>query len=100
MASIQDRRAAVEGEVFSYDKRFQTIPACRGEHTIAPKGDGGERGQWVCISCGVPLENPIDKDSHCATPKPKKSLLKATLGEPARHVLAWRSFTTGRVEVP
>lgn len=97
--TVQDRRAAVEGERFTYEKRFQNIPACRGEQTVAAKGDGN-RGQWVCISCGVPLSNPLEKDTHCHGPKAKKSLLKNVLGEPALHVLAWRSFTTGQIEVP
>lgn len=98
--AIPDRRSALPGEKFTYAERFlQIYPWARGEITVADKGDGNS-GQWVCISCGTPLENQIDKDNHCRGKAPKKTCLKNALGVPARHVLAWRSFVSGEIEMP
>lgn len=97
--SILDRRGALAGETFVYAAKFQNIPACRGELEVFPKSEG-TKGQWVCISCGVPCENQIDKDNHCHLNPPKKTNLKTKLGISAKHVLAWRSFDSGNVEVP
>ncbi len=96
---IPDRRTAVEGEVFTYAKKFQHHEVCQGEFTVVAKGEGNE-GQWVCISCGEPIENQLMKDCHCHGKRKGASRLIKDLGTPALHVLAWRSFVSGMIEVP
>jgi hypothetical protein len=53
----------------------------------------------VCISCGVPIENQIMKDNHCRGWSGPSQIIKE-LGSPAKHVLAWRSYISGQIEVP
>jgi hypothetical protein len=96
LRKIPDRRAAIEGEVF-------TLPQKAGLQVVQPKAEGKE-GRWVCISCGVLLQHNLEKELHCGR-KPKRvgnlpGGPKAPIGERAHHVLAWYSFETGNVEVP
>jgi hypothetical protein len=91
---IPDRRAATEGERFIYENR---------EYTVAGKTEGNN-GSWVCISCGLRLDNNLHKDIHCGRPRPRNSEQKPggknASGERARHVLAWFSNISGLFEVP
>lgn len=103
-AKVLDRRAAVAGEIFVVGDPFLARvlipdgePGCCEVH---PKTEG-DSGQWFCITCCVPLQNNFDKDSHCTLRAPKKTaLVGSDQLEPARHVLAWRSFISGKMEAP
>lgn len=58
-------------------------------------------GEWICISCCKAFVNNFDKDSHCGERAARKSALVGSSDLPkAKHVLAWRSYVTRRVEVP
>lgn len=106
MSKIADGRAAVAGEIF-----FIKGPAylCRvllgtdesGCCEVFPKSEGS-LGQWICVTCCKVLENQFMKDVHCARPAPRKSALVGSSDElpKAKHVLAWRSFVSGKVEEP
>lgn len=89
--SIPDRRAATEGEAYGLGKK------------VAPKSPGN-RGRWYCITCEAALDHNMAKDIHCGRKRPRGSALKPggskAPGQPARHVLGWLSFETGKVEVP
>ena len=91
---IEKYRAAVAGETFAFRYHFpgQTFE-------VRPKGDGNN-GQWVCLTCGLPLANQLEKDVHTGEKKPHVSRMTVTIGAPAKHVLAWRSFISGEIEVP
>jgi hypothetical protein len=102
---IPDRRAAIEGEVF-------TLPRKEGLQVVQPKAEGNDHtnGRWVCISCGILFQNNLEKDLHCGHKpsgcylrtylKTRPGGLEAPIGSRAYHVLAWYSFDTGNVEVP
>lgn len=105
--SIPDRRRAIQGEIFLVSDPQLTRhlidsdePGCCEVH---PKSDG-KNGQWFCISCCVPLQHNMAKDTHCEGPAPRKSAIVNPSVEdgqtPAKHVLAWRSFDSGKIEVP
>lgn len=102
---LLDRRAAVLGEVFYVKDRTLAralIGLDAGSCEVSPKTEG-QAGQWICISCAVPLASNFEKDSHCETTRRGKSCLIGLppAGTPdAKHVLAWRSFDSGKVEVP
>ena len=51
-------------------------------HRVEPKGPG-TTGQWFCITCGDLPRNNMEAQGH-----------------PERHGLAWRSFTSGKIEAP
>jgi len=59
LRKIPDRRAAIEGEVF-------TLPRKPGLQVVQPKAEGNDptNGRWVCISCGVLLQHNLEKDLH------------------------------------
>lgn len=93
-----ERRAAVEGEKFVWKEGSTDI-----ELEVRPKTPGDE-GRWWCVSCGVVCEHQLDRDLHCQEPGKRgfpKRRLRLELGDVrARHVLAWRNFCSGTVEVP
>ena len=93
------RRAAVEGETFTYSSRIPGFHALTGEHTVCAKSEGNA-GQWVCIACGEPLANNFEKDSHCESRPSRLRMILTEKGPRTAHVLAWRSFNSGKVEVP
>lgn len=96
-----ERRAAVEGERFLWTEGGAAAGA-DVELVVRAKSDGKE-GRWWCITCGVCCEHNLDKDLHCAGPAPRgrERRLVLSLGDArARHVLAWRNFSSGHVEVP
>jgi len=97
-SSMPDRRSALAGERFIY---ASSSLAVFGEVTVHPKSPGSN-GQWVCLSCGQPLDNNLTKDIHCDTRPHAKArcCLTHALGTPAWHVLGWRSFESGNVEEP
>lgn len=79
----QNRTTATAGLEFKA-KAFGKVQS----FTVGPKCNG-EKGQWVCTTCGVFLANNWEKDSHCDG--------RARGGGP--HVLAWRCYEHGP-EVP
>ena len=93
-----ERRVAVEGEKFVWKQGGSDI-----ELEVRPKTEGDE-GKWWCISCGVVCDHQLDRDLHCQKPGKRgfpKRRLRLELGDVrARHVLAWRNFCSGTVEVP
>lgn len=95
---IPDRRSALVGESYC----LQTGNLIE-EGTVEPKSEG-DNGQWVCISCNEYIANNLQKDTHCDGPrKPGTSQNpggKNGSGSRAKHVLAWRSFDSKRIEVP
>lgn len=108
-AELPDRRPALEGEIFyvpsGYMGRILVGRDAGGACEVHAKSVGGspDNGQWICISCCVPLAHNWEKDSHCETTRRGKSHLVGNppAGTPdAKHVLAWRSFDSGKVEVP
>jgi hypothetical protein len=98
----EDRRSAEAGEQFyvtaSHLQRPLGVTDASTPVTVQPKTAGTE-GQWICISCCIPIESQFAKDTHCDERAPRKSALVKPDAR-ARHVLAWRSFKTGNVEVP
>jgi peptide methionine sulfoxide reductase MsrB len=95
-ATMQDRRAAVAGEMFVYNGKDFTVTPRPG---IASSEDPGF---WFCITCGISLRSNLEKDAHCGEPaarKPSAKLVKV-LGAPARHVLCWVDWTTGENQEP
>jgi hypothetical protein len=46
----------------------------------------GDRGQWFCIDCGELPRNNLEAHSHQE--------------ESPKHRLAWRDFTSGKIEEP
>jgi hypothetical protein len=99
-------RLAVEGEIFLAPAGMYSR-ALLGSHKsgaveVHAKGTGDE-GQWFCITCCVALWHNMEKDTHAEERAPRKSALvnpDPKQQPPARHVFAWRSFKSGRVEVP
>lgn len=100
-----DRRPAAEGENFWVEdvSLARTLIGSNepGLCEVKPK-TGGDRGQWFCITCCQPLQNNFDKDSHCQKPAPRKSATRDLdpTQPKAKHILAWRSFESGKLEVP
>jgi len=100
--SLCERRPAVEGEKFVWREA-----GVGGSHEIElevrPKSPGDE-GLWLCLSCGVSLEHNLDKDLHCQGGGKRgfpRRQMRLELGDHrARHVLGWRNFSSGFVEVP
>jgi hypothetical protein len=96
---VHERRAAVEGEKFLWREGDTT----EHELVVRPASPGRE-GRWWCISCGVAFADNLDRDLHCGKGgKHGHGRRKITfeLGDKrARHVLAWRNWATGQVEVP
>lgn len=100
LEAYPDRRKAEVGEPYAL-KNYAGKPFITG--TVKPKTEG-QAGQWCCISCGVVLGNNLEKDIHCGRPRARNSQDKPggakAPGQKAKHVLAWRSFDSGEVEVP
>lgn len=106
MAKKLDRRPAFVGEIFFVANPTLARALVEGGEPgcceVHEKTEGNE-GQWICISCCVPLQNNWEKDSHCETTRKGKSCLTGELADgvpDAKHVLAWRSFVSGKVEAP
>lgn len=118
-----ERRAAVEGEKFVW-MEGDPDSGMEVEMEVRPASPGKE-GRWWCISCGKVLAHNLDRDMHCqkkeadsqqltasdpdldparaASRKPQASFRRLTLelgDHRARHVLGWRNFSSGFVEVP
>jgi len=96
-----ERRAAVEGEKFLWPVS-DGVGGTDVEMVVRAKSPG-EEGRWWCLPCGVACAHNLEKDSHCAGPAPRgvKRRLLLSLGDArSRHVLAWRNYTSGHVEVP
>lgn len=68
-------------------------------YEVAPKGEGN-KGYWVCCSCGTAFQNQLQKDFHVGGPSPRRRCMVVEKGPPVAHVLAWISEVTGMVEVP
>ena len=90
----QERRSAVEGEQFFWPEAGVELRVRRKTLTV--------EGRWWCISCGTAHEHQMDLDRHCGGPLLREdSCLRVELGDRGvRHVIAWRSFVSGQVEVP
>lgn len=93
-----ERRAAVEGEAFLWrDGDY-------GDHELLVRPSSpGKSGRWLCIACGVQFTDNLDRDLHCSRPavsKKKRRVVRELGDVKARHVLAWRNWATGQVEVP
>lgn len=101
-----DRRKAQAGECFFVANEVfarHLVPGGKpGLVEVMPKSKGDPtKGQWICLSCCMPLENNSQKDAHCAERAPRKSALVGSDALPqAKHVLAWRSLESGKVEEP
>jgi hypothetical protein len=96
-AGRHDRRPAEAGERFAWKEGGASI-----ELVVREKGPGTE-GRWWCISCGEVLEHNLAKDLHCQGRGKRRADRRMTFetgDRRARHVLAWRNFQTGHVEVP
>lgn len=91
---IPDRRAAIAGERYTW----------RGESLTVQPTSPGDEGYWVCLTCEEAFANNLQKEFHCALPRPRRSALRPggaqATGERARHVLAWFSYATNQVEAP
>jgi hypothetical protein len=101
-----ERRPAVEGEKFKWPIRGPEAEAAGTdeiEMVVRAKAPGDD-GRWWCISCGAQCEHDLDKDMHCQKGGKRgfgRRKLTLELGDHrAAHVLAWRNFQTGHVEVP
>ena len=101
-----ERRAAVEGEKFVWmegDPGSGDASGMEVEMEVRPASPGKE-GRWWCLSCGKVLEHNLDRDLHCQGSAPRgfpNRRLRLELGDHrARHVLGWRNFSSGFVEVP
>lgn len=64
---------------------LQRIPLASVQETVESKSSG-DRGQWLCITCGALPQNQLEAGSH-----ERKY---------PRHRFAWRSFVSGRIEAP
>ena len=96
-------RPALEGETFSAKgllARFYPGDAYPIAKKVEVDPERSRGGQWICITCSVPLENQLQKDTHIDSSAPRKSAMVTLKGPPARHILAWRSFDSGELEVP
>jgi hypothetical protein len=89
-------RVAIAGEKFTFAGHL----AGMDEQEVHPKGEGNS-GQWICCSCGLAFSTQIEKDLHAFGSKPsRRNHMTVTLGPKAKHILAWRSFVSGLIEVP
>lgn len=85
---MSERRFAKSGDMISAKagaklrKRFRGLFDSREACLVHPKSEG-DGGQWLCIDCGEVFANNLEASSH-----------------PKSHRLAWRSFTSGKLEVP
>jgi hypothetical protein len=93
------RRPAVVGEKFLWPATGAMDETV--EEVVREKAEG-DRGIWFCISCGASFTHNLEKDLHCShSVRTKARRITLELGDTrAAHVLAWRNFQTGHVEVP
>lgn len=90
-------RPAEEGERFLW-----TPDGCRRpvELVVRAKSNGDE-GRWYCIACGEAFEHQLGKNLHCQRERAKERQIVHEMGDTgAAHVLAWRNWCSGYVEVP